>query len=145
MIVPTWIKAIAAVVFLGFLVWGTNSFLNYEQGIGYARRVAEDNAAIIDAERRLTKLQEEAQNAATENEKQRRHSATAADTAIAKLRERLAAVGTSLDTASVEACRATAARLSAVFGECQAEYRKMGEAADGHAADSLMFQNAWPR
>lgn len=37
------------------------------------------------------------------------------------------------------------ATVSAVLDQCQSAYRDLAVQADGHAADSLMLQQAWPR
>ncbi|HYE38855.1 MAG TPA: hypothetical protein VEB23_02920 [Ramlibacter sp.] len=37
------------------------------------------------------------------------------------------------------------AALRAVLDQCTAEYLRMAEAAAGHARDSLMYQQAWPK
>lgn len=44
-----------------------------------------------------------------------------------------------------DAGRADGATLAALLDQCQAAYRELAAEADGHAADSLMLQQAWPR
>jgi len=49
-----------------------------------------------------------------------------------------------LSSASPEAVRAYASAYQAVFADCVGEYRKMGQAAQGHANDAETLSNAWP-
>jgi hypothetical protein len=46
---------------------------------------------------------------------------------------------------SLDACRQHAATLEAVFAECRGRYEAVGRDAAGHASDSLMLQEAWPK
>jgi len=48
-----------------------------------------------------------------------------------------------LDTPS--ACPQYTNTVTAILDECQAAYREMAGHADGHAADALMLQQAWPK
>lgn len=57
---------------------------------------------------------------------------------LARERERAAA-------AAPDAERQYASTVTALLDECQAAHRELAAAADGHAADSLMLQQAWPR
>ena len=57
---------------------------------------------------------------------------------IGELREQVANVS---DTARIEYTHS----LADVLGECTTEYLKMAASADGHARDSEMIYNAWPK
>jgi hypothetical protein len=46
---------------------------------------------------------------------------------------------------SVDACTKHTATLRAIFDASVAEYRRMGEAADGHASDVKTLTDAWPK
>lgn len=43
------------------------------------------------------------------------------------------------------ACVISAAAHAELFGECRAEYRQMGQAAQGHATDIKALIEAWPK
>ena len=62
-----------------------------------------------------------------------------------RLRDQLANTNARLATAPVDAVRRYATTASAVLDECQREYQGMAEKADGHAADTLKLQQAWPK
>ena len=51
---------------------------------------------------------------------------------------------TSSITASNETNRKYIAAFSSVFGDCKNQYTEMGQAAQGHANDSLKLQQEWP-
>lgn len=53
------------------------------------------------------------------------------------------AVQAARDTPS--ACPDVAAAVSDLFAECRGEARRLGQAADGHAADVRALTEAWPR
>lgn len=46
---------------------------------------------------------------------------------------------------SLAAATFTVSALSAVLESCSREYQELAEIADRHAADSLMYQSAWPK
>lgn len=46
---------------------------------------------------------------------------------------------------SFSACPARAATARDLLQQCIAQYSSVARAADGHAADSLMYQQAWPK
>ena len=71
-------------------------------------------------------------------------SAAAARSIASSLREQLATARTSLPQASCEAIRNYAATLGTVFGQCTQRLTEMAGYADGHAADQLMLERAWP-
>ncbi len=59
-----------------------------------------------------------------------------------------ATLGTQRERALADApgaCSQYASTISAVLDECQAAYREVAGQADGHAADALMLQQAWPK
>lgn len=71
--------------------------------------------------------------------------ALAASTSSRVLSSTLQSVITASATASVETNRKYVSTLSLISGECQDEYRKMAQAAQGHYIDSLKYQEAWPK
>lgn len=61
------------------------------------------------------------------------------------LRDELTASRLQLPDASCPSVRDHAAALNNVFGQCAAAIEGLAGKADGHASDSLMLQEAWPR
>lgn len=61
------------------------------------------------------------------------------------LRDDLAAQRTALPDAACAAVREYASTITAVFGECAAEAGGLAEAAGGHASDTLMLLDTWPK
>lgn len=86
--------------------------------------------AINDAEQQKIINERAAINASVANDSLR-------DT-IGELREQVATVSA---TARIEYAHS----LADVLGECTAEYLKMAKSADGHARDSEMMYEAWPK
>lgn len=86
--------------------------------------------AINDAEQQKIINERAAINASVANDSLR-------DT-IGELREQVATVST---TVRIEYAHS----LADVLGECTTEYLKMAKSADGHARDSEMIYNAWPK
>lgn len=86
-----------------------------------------------------------ATNKRTEREKTLKADADAARAERDGLRDDLAGINSRLATASADAVRKYAAAANDVFEQCSRAYQGMAEAADGHAADSLMYQQGWPK
>jgi len=87
-------------------------------------------------------------DALTEANKRAQASKAAADKLAAVnrgLRDELTDQRGKLSTASVDAVRQYAATANAVFGECSAAYERLAGEASGHASDSLMYRQAWPK
>jgi hypothetical protein len=87
----------------------------------------------------------EAQNAAQERNKENQVAIAAARAQSDSLRDQLAATRTKLSTASADAVRQYAATVSDILSDCAAKYQSMAEAADGHAGDVMLLQEAWPK
>lgn len=96
-------------------------------------------------ERTLAKKVQEAQNAATEREKTLRAERDTAVSAARSLRHTIAARRDELPGNTADACRTTADAALAILGECADTYQRVAEAADGHASDVRMMQEAWPK
>jgi hypothetical protein len=62
-----------------------------------------------------------------------------------RLRDDLAASRRELSQATADAVRQRAAALDDVFQQCGAAIESLAGAADRHASDSLMYQQAWPK
>lgn len=107
--------------------------------------LADANATARAKERDLQVKAMEAINAATERAKVNARARDAARRDADSLRSDLAAARSDLSGASCGSVREHAATLNTVFGECTAEVEGLAGAATGHAVDSLMLQEAWPK
>lgn len=96
-------------------------------------------------ERQLHQQVIEAQNASQERIKKNQVAIAAARAQSDSLRDQLATTRAKLSTASADAIRQYAATVSDILGECAANYQGMAAAADGHAGDVMLLQEAWPR
>lgn len=110
---------------------------------------AEQDATQTAALAVITKARQDAATKAANEAKDRERALRAAAAAALAESERLSgeleATRTALATAPVEAVRLYAATATAVLNECQRAYLGMAQEADGHASDSLMYQQAWPQ
>lgn len=93
----------------------------------------------------LQRQKDEAINDATKRAQRNAAAATAARADADGLRDQLAAARRELPNTSCAAARNYAATLSDVFGNCTRVLERISAEADGHASDSLMYQQAWPR
>jgi hypothetical protein len=107
--------------------------------------LAAANDAARAREQALQTKATEAINAASERAKKSQVAAAAVRSVNDSLRDDLNAARSDLSRASDAAVRKYAATAGAVFGECTAEVERLAGAAQGHATDSLMFQQAWPK
>jgi len=150
------IKALAIAGSIGTLLWAVNALDQNRQQIGYDRRLAEDNAALIEAqaearekERQMQRHKEDAQHEANLRQIENRRAADAARTADERLRLALDTIRTTsprhLPGDPAAAGPDPAAALTALLGECSAKYGDLAEKADGHASDARTLTEAWPR
>lgn len=139
-----------AVVVAGIFAYGWSAGAGHVQGKWDQAKAVQLQAALAAEQAARAKEQsinqriQEAQNAATEREKKLRADADAARAAAGGLRDTVTAIRGQLSAATAEACRQTADAALAVFGECQARYGAVAEAADGHANDAQLCRDAWP-
>lgn len=87
----------------------------------------------------------EAQNAATKREAALRSALAAATRTGDGMRDTLYSFRAKLPSATPDACRSDAAALAELLEQVERAGRGMAEAADRHASDSLMYQEAWPK
>ena len=146
------LKAVGVGAVLLAVTLGVNALDKSRQQIGYDRRVAEDNAALVKAqdearetERELRAKLEGARNEAAKRAQDSRRAAAAAADAGERLRIALDTIRKGLSghpgAASADATHA----LATVLGECADKYRHLAEAADGHANDARTLIEGWPR
>lgn len=106
--------------------------------------VGKANVESFKTTERLQRNSDEASSLAAFRAIDDRNRAAGADRAISGLRGTLDATQRHAQE-SLAAATQTVAAYRAVFESCTAEYRSMGQDAAGHASDSLMYQEAWPR
>jgi hypothetical protein len=137
---------IAALV-LSYGLWS-----RHMQGIGYDKATAEYTAAALVASEaaRAKESAWQAQLQKAQNEATKRQKTLAADAAALRaerngLRDQLETAGRQLPGASCGSVREYAATLNAVFDQCSGAIEGLAGKAGGHAADSLMLEQAWPK
>ena len=111
-----------------------------EQTVAAARMAADARA--IEFARMEVALK--AQDEDAQRQKRNARDLAAARTERAGLLDDLAAARAAIPQAGAEAVRAYAAATTDVFEQCTARYLGVAEAADGHAADALLFEQSWP-
>jgi preprotein translocase subunit SecF len=84
-------------------------------------------------------------NTGAKNAQALRIAANAAATANDSLRDTIDKLNEQLATADATTARKHAAAYQTVFEQCVREYRRMGEAAQGHANDAQQYREAWPK
>lgn len=125
------------------------------QGWRYDKQIADIHAAqavaSAEAQRKANEatamLQQQADAAQREHARRLadvRRDADRARGAADRLRNDLDTARATLPSATCSAARDYAATVNELFGECTATAGRLAEAADGHAADALMLQQAWP-
>jgi hypothetical protein len=148
------IKALVVMAALAALAWGVHALDQSRQQIGYDRRVAEDNAALIKAqaealatERALNQKLETARNEATKRDQAITRHAAAADTAAERLRLALDAIRDlrGLPGDPLTAGDQRAGTLAELFGDCADRYRGLAQKADRHASDTRTLSEGWPK
>jgi len=145
-------KALAVLAAIGALLWGIHALDMSRQQIGYDRRVAEDNAALIkaqadalDQERALNRKLETARNEATKRDQAIARTAAAAGLAVVGLRDELDAYRHSLPGDPASPSDQRAATLGELFGDCADRYRGVAEKAIRHASDVKTLSEGWPK
>lgn len=148
----TWLEIAAILALIGGLFYLRHLDTTHQQGIGEARVraqwVAADKLA-ADAQRLREQLyQKDVDNAQAQAVQSRQLAASAAIAAAGNsrlLNTAVDAIRTGAGSAPIDALRRDVAALTAVLPECEQRYRSVAQDADGHAADSLMLQRAWPK
>lgn len=146
-----WIKGAAGLLLLSLLAWGVNTFLNYEQGIGYDRRTAEylvqenkDLKAAKDETIRLNSVILEAQNEAKKREDANRQLSARIGVLNGRLRDTTGNINRLVSSATENALRNATRTYGTLFGECREAYDAMGQAAAGHLSDVEKLEASWP-
>lgn len=149
---PIWVKvaagaALAVILLIAFNVWESKI-----ERRGYDRAQSEYTKTALLASEAARKREQDLQHnlEVAQNEARTREIAlnAAADGARVErdgLRDELASLSDRLSRASVDSLRKYAATASRILAECTNQLTEMARAADGHASDSLMLQQAWPK
>lgn len=149
------LKALAVMAAIGAVLWGIHTLDMSRQQIGYDRRVAEDNAALIKAqqdalatERALNRKLEDARNEATIRDQVITRHAAAVGTAHQQLRVALDTIRSSANRLPGDPGAASDQRtgtLAQLLGDCADRYRGVAEKADRHASDVRTLSEGWPK
>ena len=146
------LDCIVLALVVGFLGYGVHRYNSFQQGIGAARVQDQWDKAVIlakDAQRqREIQFQKEKDDAIAQAAKSVQSANAAAASAAQSGRVLQSTIETILARSSgdnVEANRKYTAALASVFADCRDKYQELGREAQGHADDSLMYQNAWPK
>lgn len=144
-IIPTPYRILALVLLaLALLAFGWVQGANHEEG---QQAIRDMKAVSVNSE--ITARWAKGKDDALKNANDRAQINDAAGDLLAdelvSLREQLAADRTQLPSVSLASCRAHAATLNTIFGECAADAGRLAKEAAGHASDSLMYQEAWPK
>lgn len=149
-------QGLLALVFLVVSVVGFNFWearlVSMGDEAGYSRAKAEYSAAALKAQDKAradtARMQKEKDDADQRWVQRLAAKSRAADRLLAerdRLRGSLDAARANLRTAPLEAVREYARTATDVFEQCSRRYSEVAQAADGHSADSLKLQEAWPR
>lgn len=143
---PYKLAAVAACAVLVF--WGVKKL---EQR-GFDRAVGIYAVAAIKAtkEHRATEQQWQTKSQEAQDESRKRQSvlnnyAIGLRTELGGLQNDLAASVRSLSEITDDAIRKRTATVTTILSECAGTVEELARAADRHASDSLMIQDAWPR
>ncbi len=147
-----WFEIAALVAVLAGLAWGVHAYNTHQQGIGEARVRAEyverDRLSAENQRLREQSLQKDVDNAQAQAAKDRQLASAAAVAAANTGRlfsGTLTTVTANVATATRDALATNVTTLATVLDNCQQRYLWMAGQADGHAADSIMYQRGWPK
>lgn len=111
----------------------------------FTRTLAEAERKAQEQERRLNTQIQEARDAAAKREQNFRRDGDALRAELNWLRVESTDASRELPTLAPAAANGRAATAFQLFERCTVEYEKMARHAQGHANDTLMLQEAWPR
>ena len=111
----------------------------------YTATMAASERKAQEQERRLNANIQEARNAAARREQNLRRDGDALRAELDWLRNEAADASRQLPAPAAGAPGNRAAAAFQLFEQCAIEYEKMARNAQGHANDSLMLQDAWPK
>lgn len=151
-LIPWWMKAIVVAALVAFVAWEWHLFLEHEQDIGYQKRDAEQNIALLAAQAKATRQEVTWKNQIKGAEDERdnlrkaKNAMAASNAAVVdKLREQLTNISNGLSDITITACRARVSTLTIVFGQCTDRLADMANHAQGHYVDSVTCRKEWPK
>ena len=140
--------AIIAAALAGWAGWSVQGWRLGEQIAALKTAQAEAvNTATREARAQESRRYQEIQNAQAKSAQRAadaRRASDAARTAGDGLRDDIAA-GLRASEESAAACHQHAASVSRLLSQCEADYRGMATAAQGHAGDVMLLLDAWPK
>lgn len=111
----------------------------------FTKTVAAAERDAQEQERRLNSQIQEARDAAAKREQDLRRDSDTLRSELDGLRNEAADAGRKLPNHPACPSSARAATAIKLLEQCAVEYEKMARHAQGHANDSLMLQEAWPK
>ena len=149
---PLWVKVAACAVLAVILLIAFNVWESKIERRGYDRAQSEYTKSALVASEAARKREQDLQHnlEVAQNEARIREVAltAAADSARVErdgLRDELTSLSDRLSKASANSLRKYAATANRILAECTSQLTEMARAADGHASDALMLQQAWPK
>lgn len=139
---------IVVAALLAAAVWGIHLYNAHQQDIGASRvQVAWDKER-AEARTREIQLQKDKDDALAKSEIQRKALVSAANATVGANRlldSTLQTIRAGASTATRDALTASLTACTTVLSTMAKDGGRIAAEADGHAADSLMLQNAWPK
>ena len=111
----------------------------------HATALASANQKALDDTIKMQRTKDDAIKAAQDRAKREAANAAAARTERDGLRAQLAATTVQLPVASCTSVREYATTLTGLFDQCAGAFEAMARDAQGHASDSRLMQEAWPK
>lgn len=111
----------------------------------HATALASANQKALDDTIKMQRTKDEAIKAAEQRAAKNAASADSARRAADSLRSTLYSFRASLPGLAQPAAAVAADTTAELFGACAARYADVAAAADAHASDAMMLQQAWPR
>ena len=111
----------------------------------HAVALANAHQKALDDTIRMQRTKDDAIKAAQDRAKREAANAAAARTERDGLRAQLAAATVQLPVASCTSVREYGTTLTGLLDQCAGAFEAMAREASGHAADSRLMQEAWPK
>ena len=111
----------------------------------HATALASANQKALDDTIKMQRAKDEAIKAAEQRAKTQAANAAVLRTERDGLRAQLAATAVQLPSASCNSVREYGTTLTGLLDQCAGAFEAMAREASGHAADSRLMQEAWPK
>ncbi len=148
-LITSFVAAIVAAALAFGAAWQTQEW-RYDAQIAdiqaqHAAALASANQKALDDTIKMQRTKDEAIKAAEQRAKTQAANAAVLRTERDGLRAQLAATAVQLPSASCTSVRDYATTLTGLFDQCAGAFEAMAREASGHAADSRLMQEAWPK